>query len=85
MVQTNVVAHNIEIRGCEKKTSAKGNEYLIVHCDDEHGKRSDFMDKDLEREQYYKRGTIGDLTLKLDIGKYSNIEIIDFKITEKEA
>jgi len=84
MVQTNVVAHNIEVRGCERKTSKAGNDYLVIHCDDEQGKRSDFMDKDLERESYYKRGTVGDLTLKLDIGKYSNIEVVDFKVTGKE-
>lgn len=84
MIQTNVIAKNLEIRGCEKKTSAKGKEYLIIHCDDEQGKRSDFMDKDLEREQYYKRGTVGDFILKLDIGKYANVEVIDFQITEKE-
>ena len=84
MVKTTVIAHNIEVRGCEKKTSKAGNDYLVVRCDDETGNRSDFMDKDMEREQYYKRGTVGDLTLKLDIGKYANVEIIDFKITGKE-
>ncbi len=84
MVKTNVIAHNIEVRGCEKKTSKAGNDYLVVHCDDEQGNRSDFMDKDMEREQYYKRGTVGDLTLKLDIGKFANVEIIDFKMTGKE-
>lgn len=80
MVKTNVVAHNMEVRGCEKKTSAKGNEYLVIRCDDEQGNRSEFMDKDLSREEYYKRGTVGDITLKLDIGKFSNIEVKDFKI-----
>lgn len=84
MIKTNAIVKNIEIRGCEKKTSAKGKDYLIISCDDEQGKRSEFMDRDLEREQFYKRGTIGDFTLKLDIGKYANVEVIDFQITEKE-
>ncbi len=84
MVKTNVIAKNIEVRGCERKTSKAGNDYLVVHCDDEQGRRSDFMDKDMEREKYYKRGTIGDMTLALDIGKYANVEVIDFKITGNE-
>lgn len=84
MVHTSVIARNVEIRGCERKTSKAGNEYLIVRCDDEQGRRSDFMDKDLSREPYYKRGTFGDLTLNLYVGaKFSNVEILDFRISNE--
>lgn len=81
MIKTIATIENIEVRGCEKKTSKAGKDYLIIHVDDEQGNRSDFMDRDLEREEFYKRGTVGNLKVRLDIGKYSNIEVLDFKIT----
>lgn len=84
MIKTNAIVKNVEIRGCQKKKSQKGVDYLVILCDDEQGNRSEFMDKDLEREPYYKRGAVGDFTLKLNIGKYANVEVIDFQITEKE-
>lgn len=38
------------------------------------------VDKDMSRQQYYKRDTIGDFTIDIQMGKWTNIRIIDFTI-----
>lgn len=77
---------NVDIRGCEQKTSKKGGEYLLVRFEDETGKPYELVDKDIDRKDYYKRGTIGDLWIDIDQGRqYTNIRVIDFKQTDKEA
>ena len=58
-----------------------GDEYILVRVEDETGKAEELCDKDISRAQYYKRGTIGNLTLNIEVGKYTNIRIIDFQIT----
>ena len=63
MININVILKNAEVRGVERKTSSKGNEYLVVRVDDERGERSELLDRDLDNEQYYKRGTFGDFLL----------------------
>lgn len=80
MINMVVKAENVEVRGCEKKTNKKGEPYLIVNVDDERGKRSELVDKDMENEQFYKRGTIGDLWLNMSIGKYATVTISRFDI-----
>ena len=82
MIKTLAIIKNAEVRGVEKKRSKKGNDYLVVKIDDETGERSELMDKDISREEYYKRGTVGDFTIKLDISKFANVEVKDFKITK---
>lgn len=80
MINMVVKAENVEVRGCERKTNKKGEPYLIVNVDDERGKRSELVDKDMENEQFYKRGTIGDLWLNMSIGKYATVTISRFEI-----
>lgn len=65
-----VKIENIEIRGCEVKQSKKdGADYMIVRFEDETGKAHEIIDRDMENQQHYKRGTIGDIYANLDIGR----------------
>lgn len=80
MIDIKVKLENAEVRGIEEKTSSKGNQYLLVRVDDERGERSELLDHDLTRKQFYKRGVFGDFLLHISIAKYSKCEIEDFKI-----
>lgn len=82
MIDIKVKLENAEVRGIEEKTSQKGNQYLIINVDDERGKRSELLDYNLERKDYYKRGAFGDFQLHIEIGKYSKCVIEDFKLRE---
>lgn len=76
---------DVEIRGFEEHTSKKTEkEYLIVKVDDQSGDRSEVIDYDSKRKPLYKRGTTGNLTLKIDIGKYANVEVLNFEVTPKD-
>lgn len=73
---------NLEIRGKERKTSIKTNrEYIIVRAEDETGKITELLDWNTENYERYEKGLIGTFTLNLDIGRYINISIRDFSIT----
>lgn len=76
-----VKIENIEIRGHEVKQSKKdGSEYMIVRFEDETGKSHEIIDRDMEREQYYKRGTVGDLYADLDIGRsFTRFAVSEFR------
>jgi hypothetical protein len=80
MINLIAKAENMEIRGCESKTNKKGEPYLIVSVDDERGKRSELVDKDMENEPYYKRGTIADFWLTFSIGKYASVTVSKVEI-----
>ena len=83
MFKATLIASDIEIRGCEEKHSDKsGRDYLLVRFDDETGFVSDVVDKDLSRKAFYKRGTTGDLYIKINVGKFTTLEVKDFKIRE---
>lgn len=71
---------NINIRGCEPKENKKGEPYLLVRFEDEYGKASELVDKDMSRQPYYKRNTDGTLTIDIELGRYTSIRIVDFKI-----
>jgi len=73
------VIHNINIRGCEPKENAKGEPYLLVRFEDETGKACELVDKDIERQPYYRRNAEGTLTIDISIGKYTTIRIVDFR------
>ena len=76
------IIKNANIRGCEAKKNKKDEDYLIVRFEDETGKPCELVDKDMERQQYYKRDTSGDMFIDISIGKWTTIRIIDFKIQE---
>lgn len=84
MIDINVVLKNAEVRGVERKTSSKGNEYLVVRVDDERGERSELLDRDLDNEKYYKRGTFGDFLLHIAIAKYANCEVKQFRAAKAQ-
>lgn len=71
---------NVNIRGHEVKTNKNGEPYVIVRFEDETGKAYELVDKDVERADFYKRNTDMDLTVTIDIGKYTTIRIIDAKV-----
>lgn len=83
MIDIKVKLENAEVRGIEEKTSQKGNTYLIVNVDDERGKRSELLDYNTDRKQYYKRGTFGDFLLHIEIGKYSKCVVEDFTLKQE--
>lgn len=78
MFEMNLEAKNVEVRGHEKKTSQQGKEYLIVRVEDETGRPSELYDPNVENSSYYERGTIGDFSLNVRIGKYSKVTINNF-------
>ena len=83
MIDIKVKLENAEGRGIEEKTSQKGNNYLIINVDDERGKRSELLDYNLERKDYYKRGVYGDFLLHIEIGKYSKCVVEDFTLKQE--
>lgn len=84
MIDINVTLKNAEVRGVERKTSNKGNEYLVVRIDDERGERSELLDRDVDNEKYYKRGTFGDFMLHITIAKYAKCEVKQFRAAKAQ-
>ena len=84
MIDINVTLKNAEVRGVERKTSNKGNEYLVVRIDDERGERSELLDRDVDNEKYYKRGTFGDFLLHITIAKYAKCEVKQFRAAKAQ-
>ena len=75
---------NLEIRGHEVK-SGKNGEYAIVRFDAENGDRLEFVDRDFERFEFYKRGKVCDLWLKVtNTAKYTNFTISEMRYREDE-
>lgn len=81
-----VKIENIEIRGHEVKESKKdGKPYLIVRFEDETGKSHEILDRDMENEPFYKRGTVGDIYADLDIGKsFTKFQVSRFQTRKEE-
>lgn len=79
------VINNAEIRGVERKVNKKGEYYLLVRYEeDETGNSITIVDKELSRQEYYKKGTIMNLYVNIDIGKqFTNIRIIDARTVNK--
>lgn len=73
------IVENVNIRGCEPKENKKGEPYLLVRFEDKFGKPCEMVDKDMSRQQYYKRNADGTLTIDIEVGKYTTLRIIDFK------
>lgn len=70
---------NLEIRGKEIK-DGKNGEYAIVRFDAENGDRLEFIDRDKDRFEYYKRGKFCDIWLKItNTPKYTNFTITEMK------
>ena len=44
---------------------------MVVRFEDETGKAHEILDRDMENQQYYKRGTVGDIYADLDRRPYS--------------
>lgn len=77
-----MIIPDIEIRGHEVKTSKKdGKPYMVVRYEDQTGKSFEILDRDMDREQFYKRGTLGSFYAEVDIGRnFSSVRVSEFKI-----
>lgn len=74
---------NLEIRGKEVK-DGKNGKYAVVRFDNEAGDRLEFVDRDTERFDYYKRGQVCDVYLRItDTAKYTNFVISEMKYREE--
>jgi hypothetical protein len=75
---------NLEIRGKEIK-DGKNGKYAVVRFDNEAGDRLEFVDRDEERFDYYKRGKLCDVWLKItDTAKYTNFVVSEMRYREDE-
>ena len=75
---------DLEIRGKEVK-DGKNGEYAVVRFDAENGDRLEFIDRDKDRFDSYKRGKFCDIWLKVtDTAKYTNFTIMVMKYREDE-
>ena len=77
--------NDVCIRGCEPKLNKNNEPYLLVRFEDETGKPCELVDKDMERQRYYRRGAEGTLTIDITTGRYTTIRVIDFKLKEARA
>lgn len=57
--------NDLEIRGKEKKQSAKGNDYIIARLEDDTGQTYEFYDPNIDNFEYYKKGQIVEVTAHL--------------------
>lgn len=71
-----VITEEVEIRGKELKVSKKNTEYIVVRAEDETGKVTELCDRNIDRKDLYKKGLECRLVLDIQIGKYTNIEIV---------
>ena len=75
---------NLEIRGKEIK-DGKNGKYAVVRFDNEAGDRLEFVDRDEERFDYYKRGKVCDVYLRItNTPKYTNFTISEMRYREDE-
>ena len=72
-----VKAENLEIRGVEKKTSKRTkDEYLVVRVEDTTGRGYELLDREVDNIQYYQRGIQCDMTIDLNVGRYTALNIL---------
>lgn len=75
---------NLEIRGKEIK-DGKNGKYAVVRFDSETGDRLEFVDRDEERFDYYQRGKVCDVWLKItNTAKYTNFTVSEMRYREGE-
>lgn len=75
---------NLEIRGKEIK-DGKNGKYAVVRFDNEAGDRLEFVDRDEDRFDYYKRGQLCDVWLRItNTAKYTNFVVSEMKYREDE-
>ena len=78
-----VILPAVEIRGFETKTNKNGEDYLLLRVEDTiTGKTEELVDKEMSRSAFYKRGTIVDVYLDINIGKWTKIRVIDCKVRQ---
>lgn len=74
---------NLEIRGHEVR-DGKNGKYAVVRFDTESGDRLEFVDRDQERFEYYKRGMVCDLWLRItNTPRYTNFTISEMRYREE--
>ena len=79
-----IIIPNVEVRGTEVKTSNKdGSQYIVINYDTEAGNRESIVDRCLDRQELYKRGTVGNIIADLKQGRtatgsYASLSVMDF-------
>lgn len=75
---------DLEIRGHEVR-DGKNGKYAVVKFDNPAGDRLEFVDRDPERFDYYKRGQLCDIWLRItDTAKYTNFTICEMRYKDNE-
>lgn len=79
---------DLEIRGSEVRVTKKegdNSKYALVKFDNPAGDRLEFIDRDEERFDYYKRGQMCDIWIRVqNTAKYTNFTIIDMCYKDAE-
>ena len=75
---------DLEIRGKEIK-EGKNGKYALVRFDAENGDRLEFIDRNEDRFESYKRGQFCDVWLKItDTARFTSFVISDIKYRDNE-
>ena len=75
---------DLEIRGHEVK-EGKNGEYAVVRFDAPNGDRLEFIDRDKDRFDFYKRGQLCDIWLKvINTVKYTSFVITEMRYRNDE-
>lgn len=75
---------DLEIRGHEVK-EGKNGEYAVVRFDAPNGDRLEFIDRDKDRFDFYKRGQLCDIWLKvINTAKYTSFVITEMRYRDDE-
>lgn len=75
---------DLEIRGKEIK-EGKNGKYALVRFDAENGDRLEFIDRNEDRFESYKRGQFCDVWLKItDTSRFTSFVISDIKYRDNE-
>lgn len=75
---------DLEIRGHEVK-DGKNGKFAVVRFDAENGDRLEFIDRDEDRFDSYKRGQFCDIWLKItNTQKYTNFTIVDMRYRKED-
>lgn len=73
---------NLEIRGKEVK-DGKNGKYAVVRFDNEAGDRLEFVDRDEDRFDYYERGKVCDIWLRItNTSRYTNFTVSEMRYRE---
>lgn len=73
--------NDLEFRGLEEnKNKTTGDPYMIVKFDDVSANRLEFLDRDMEHKEIFKRGKFYNVLVEVNHSpKYTNFTLLDAK------